>query len=294
MNKETMENNKVELAGVIISEPEFMYESYGENFYKMSLGVKRKSGAVDEIPLTISERLFDMEDRYSGMAVRVSGSYRSFNKQEGTRRRLILSVFVCDIEAIDSKDANIDKNCITINGYVCKEPNYRETPLDREITDMLIAVNRDYGKSDYIPCIAWGRNARFAGGFKIGTRVKLIGRIQSREYDKKISDTEFEKKVAYEVSVSKCDVIEEGKMKITIKSIHIENFKGINMLDVNFSVKTKISGQNAVGKTTIFDAFTWLLSTRTVPERKNSMFDRWIRTETALITWKSRCLPFWM
>lgn len=150
MNKETMENNKVELAGVIISEPEFMYESYGENFYKMSLGVKRKSGAVDEIPLTISERLFDMEDRYSGMAVRVSGSYRSFNKQEGTRRRLILSVFVCDIEAIDSKDANIDKNCITINGYVCKEPNYRETPLDREITDMLIAVNRDYGKSDYI------------------------------------------------------------------------------------------------------------------------------------------------
>lgn len=123
----------------------------------------------------------------------------------------ILSVFVCDIEAIDSKDANIDKNCITINGYVCKEPNYRKTPLGREITDMLIAVNRDYGKSDYIPCIAWGRNARFAGGFKIGTRVKLIGRIQSREYDKKISDTEFEKKVAYEVSVSKCDVIEEGK-----------------------------------------------------------------------------------
>ena len=194
MNKETMENNKVELEGVIISEPEFMYESYGEKFYKMSLGVKRKSGAVDEIPLTISERLFDMEDRYSGMAVRVSGSYRSFNKQEGTRRRLILSVFVCDIEAIDSKDAN-----------------YRETPLGREITDMLIAVNRDYGKSDYIPCIAWGRNARFAGGFKIGTRVKLIGRIQSREYDKKISDTEFEKKVAYEVSVSKGDVIEEGK-----------------------------------------------------------------------------------
>ena len=197
MNKETMENNKVELAGVIISEPEFMYESYGEKFYKMSLGVKRKSGAVDEIPLTISEKLFDMEDRYSGMAVRVSGNYRSFNKQEGTRRRLILSVFVCDIEAIDSKDANIDKNCITINGYVCKEPNYRETPLGREITD--------------IPCIAWGRNARFAGGFKIGTRVKLIGRIQSREYDKNISDTEFEKKVAYEVSVSKCDVIEEGK-----------------------------------------------------------------------------------
>ena len=211
MNKETMENNKVELAGVIISEPEFMYESYGENFYKMSIGVKRKSGAVDEIPLTISERLFDMEDRYSGMEVKVSGSYRSFNKQEGTRRRLILSVFVRDIEAIDSKDADIDKNFITINGYVCKEPNYRETPLGREITDMLIAVNRDYGKSDYIPCIAWGRNARFAGGFKIGTRVKLIGRIQSREYEKKISDTEFEKKVAYEVSVSKCDVIEEGK-----------------------------------------------------------------------------------
>ena len=209
MNKETMENNKVELAGVIISEPEFMYESYGENFYKMSLGVKRKSGAVDEIPLTISERLFDMEDRYSGMAVRVSGSYRSFNKQEGTRRRLILSVFVCDIEAIDSKDANIDKNCITINGYVCKEPNYRETPLGREITDMLIAVNRDYGKSDYIPCIAWGRNAVYASGLPVGTHLKLTVRIQSRGYVKMYEDGTEEQRTAYEVSVSKINVLEE-------------------------------------------------------------------------------------
>lgn len=209
MNKETMENNKVELAGVIISEPEFMYESYGEKFYKMSLGVKRKSGAVDEIPLTISERLFDIEDRYSGMEVMVSGSYRSFNKQEGTRRRLILSVFVREIEAIDSKDADIDKNCITINGYVCKEPNYRETPLGREITDMLIAVNRDYGKSDYIPCIAWGRNARFAGGLEVGSHLQICGRVQSREYTKKVDEESVEKRVAYEVSVSKIDLVEE-------------------------------------------------------------------------------------
>lgn len=209
MNKETMENNKVELAGVIISEPEFMYESYGENFYKMSLGVKRKSGAVDEIPLTISERLFDMEDRYSGMAVRVSGSYRSFNKQEGTRRRLILSVFVCDIEAIDSKDANIDKNCITINGYVCKEPIYRKTPLGREIADLLIAVNRSYGKSDYIPCVVWGRNARFVGQLEVGTHIEINGRIQSRGYIKKYEDGTEEQRTAYEVSVSKINVLEE-------------------------------------------------------------------------------------
>lgn len=209
MNKETMENNKVELAGVIISEPEFMYESYGEKFYKMSLGIKRKSGAVDEIPLTISERLFDIEDRYSGMEVMVSGSYRSFNKQEGTRRRLILSVFVREIEAIDSKDANIDKNCITINGYVCKEPNYRETPLGREITDMLIAVNRDYGKSDYIPCIAWGRNARFVGQLEVGTHIEINGRIQSRGYIKKYEDGTEEQRTAYEVSVSKINVLEE-------------------------------------------------------------------------------------
>ena len=214
MLDKVIENNRVCIIGEIVSEFTFSHEVFGEGFYIANVSVNRLSDMVDVIPLMISERLIDVTKDYRGMKIEVAGQFRSYNRHEGTKNKLVLSIFVRELRFLEDDEMPEEQsksNQIFLDGYVCKPPIYRKTPLGREIADILVAVNRPYGKSDYIPCIAWGRNARFAGGFKIGTRVKLIGRIQSREYDKKISDTEFEKKVAYEVSVSKCDVIEEGK-----------------------------------------------------------------------------------
>ena len=202
-------NNKVKLTGTVVSEPEVSYEVYGEQFFNLFLEVKRISDIADIVPLTISERLFNLEDKCSGTVVRVSGQFRSFNKHEENKNRLVLSVFVREIErVVNDYD---EENEIELDGYVCKEPIYRKTPLGREIADLLIAVNRSYGKSDYIPCICWGRNARFASGFEVGGHVKVWGRIQSREYIKKISETETEKRIAYEVSVSRIEAVDDGK-----------------------------------------------------------------------------------
>ena len=154
------ENNKVELTGTIITEPEFNHEVFGEGFYNMHLKVDRLSGTADIIPLIISERLINLNDKYTGTAVNVSGVYSSYNKHEEKRNRLLLYVFVCEIEKANPGE-HTDLNKIQLDGYVCKEPIYRKTPLGREIADLLIAVNRSYGKSDYIPCVVWGRNARF-------------------------------------------------------------------------------------------------------------------------------------
>ena len=202
-------NNKVKLTGTVVSEPEVSYEVYGEQFFNLFLEVKRTSGVADIVPLTISERLFNLEDKCAGTVVRVSGQFRSFNKHEENKNRLVLSVFVREIErVVNDYD---EENEIELDGYVCKEPIYRKTPLGREIADLLIAVNRSYGKSDYIPCICWGRNARFASGFEVGGHVKVWGRIQSREYIKKISEAETENHIAYEVSASRIEVLDHGK-----------------------------------------------------------------------------------
>ncbi len=170
--------------------------------------MKHISEQADIIPLMISERLIDVEGDYSGLTVEAIGQFRSYNRHEGTKNRLVLSVFVREVHFIEEFTDYTKTNQIFLDGYICKAPIYRKTPLGREIADLLLAVNRPYGKSDYIPCIAWGRNARYASGFTVGTRVKVWGRVQSREYTKKLTETECEKRVAYEVSVSKLECAE--------------------------------------------------------------------------------------
>jgi single-stranded DNA-binding protein len=204
---EKMKNNNVLLTGKIVSEPEYSHEVYGEQFFNLFLEVKRISGVADIVPLTISERLFNLEDKCTGTVVRVSGQFRSFNKHEENKNRLVLSVFVREIErVVNDYD---EENEIEIDGFVCKNPVYRKTPLGREIADILFAVNRSYGKSDYIPCIVWGRNAVYTSGLPVGTHLKLTGRIQSRGYVKMHEDGTEEQRTAYEVSVSKINVLEE-------------------------------------------------------------------------------------
>lgn len=201
------ENNKVTLSGEIVRNFEFSHEFYGEGFYTATLTSEKLSGAKDTIPIMVSERIIDVEADWIGQFVRVSGQFRSYNKHEGERNHLILSVFVREFEGItDERDFGLeDENLISLDGYICKKPTYRKTPLGREIADILLAVNRPYGKSDYIPMICWGRNAVYASGLEIGTRLRIEGRIQRREYQKRISDDEYETRVAYEVSVSRLE-----------------------------------------------------------------------------------------
>ena len=170
---------------------------------------QRLSESYDVIPVMVSERLLDVSQNYVGALICVNGQFRSYNRHEERKNRLVLSVFAREVEFIEEMEESSKTNQIYLDGYICKEPIYRKTPLGREIADLLIAVNRPYGKSDYIPCISWGRNARFAEKFEVGGHLYIWGRIQSREYQKKLSETEVEKRVAYEVSVSKLEYLTE-------------------------------------------------------------------------------------
>ncbi len=208
MTDKLFENNQVSMMGEIVSEFQFSHEVFGEGFYMVELAVNRLSNYSDYIPLMISERLIDTEQDYTGQLIRVSGQFRSYNRHEEKKNRLVLSVFVRELEFWDEIDENEKTNQIFLDGYICKEPIYRKTPLGREIADVLLAVNRSYGKSDYIPCICWGRNARFASGFTVGSHIQIVGRVQSREYVKRIDEENVEHRVAYEVSVSKVDLLE--------------------------------------------------------------------------------------
>ena len=205
MSDKIIENNQVTIMGVVASGFTYSHEVFGEGFYMADVLVKRLSNSNDRIPLMISERLIDVTQDYTGEAIKVSGQFRSYNRHEEQKNRLVLSVFVREIHFMEKFTDYTKTNQIFLDGYICKAPVYRKTPLGREIADLLLAVNRPYGKSDYIPCIAWGRNARFASGFEVGTRVRVWGRVQSREYTKKLSETECEKRVAYEVSISKLE-----------------------------------------------------------------------------------------
>lgn len=207
MSEKIWEKNNVIIIGEIISGFAFSHEVCGEGFYLVDVSVKRLSDQADIIPLMVSERLINVEMNYIGQTIEVMGQFRSFNRHEGDKNRLVLSVFAREIEFIDDFTDYTKTNQIYLDGYICKRPIYRKTPLGREIADLLLAVNRSYGKSDYIPCIAWGRNARFAKDFEVGVNVRIWGRVQSREYTKKLSEVECEKRIAYEVSVSKleCD-----------------------------------------------------------------------------------------
>ncbi len=199
MNYEQMENNRAMLSGRIVDDLIYSHEVMGEGFYETKIEVKRLSEQVDVLPVTISERLMNDNEIEYGCEVCFSGQFRSYNISDEGKSRLVLSFFVREVLPVTDENPNV----IEINGYVCKEPVYRTTPFNREICDMLIAVNRAYNKSDYIPCIAWGRNARFAKNLEVGSRVTINGRIQSRIYQKQTDDGEFVQKTAYEVSVSR-------------------------------------------------------------------------------------------
>lgn len=203
MSYEQMQNNKVFITGTVNSVPEYSHSMMGEGFYDFSVAVKRLSGQDDVIPLTISERLMDGIDFSIGSPIAINGQLRSYNKMVGDKSKLVLRVFVRELAEPNEQSPNT----IELEGYVCKPPIYRQTPFKREIADMLVAVNRAYNKSDYIPSIAWGRNARYAGSFNVGDKVHLIGRIQSRIYQKQLPDGLVEDRVAYEVSISKLDLI---------------------------------------------------------------------------------------
>ncbi len=200
MINENKQNNKVYLKGEIVTEARFSHEMYGEGFYEMDILVKRLSGQADVLPVTISERLIERGNVKVGTELKALGQFRSYNKLVDGKSKLMLTVFVREI--LD-EDYSQNPNNIVLSGYICKPPIYRTTPFNREIADVLIAVNRAYNKSDYIPCIAWGRNARFVKNLAVGEKIALSGRIQSREYQKKISETETKFMTAYEVSISK-------------------------------------------------------------------------------------------
>lgn len=211
-----IKNNNITLAGVVEREPIFSHEILGEGFYVFMLKCSRTSGNKDTLPVMISDRLVDIREIKVGQVVTVKGQIRSFNRHiDDVKSKLILSVFAREFEALtqDATDLPFEENAnaVTLDAHICKPPIYRCTPKGREIADILVAVNRPYGKSDYIPCIAWGRNARFVGELEVGEHIQIQGRFQSREYTKKISDNEIETRIAYEVSVSKIEYAEEGE-----------------------------------------------------------------------------------
>lgn len=210
MNK-IIENNQVTISGQITSEFAFSHEIFGEKFYTAGLSSMRTSGQCDIISIMVSDRLIDMNENWQGQIVKISGQFRSYNKQEKNKNRLMLSVFVTEFETwIDDEEGKPDdENAIFLDGYICKEPIYRKTPLGREIADLFLAVNRPYGKSDYIHCICWGRNARYADNLNVGEHICVAGRVQSRQYVKKLDEDHTEERTAYEVSVSKLEVMQD-------------------------------------------------------------------------------------
>ena len=203
------ENNHLTLKGKVVTEKKVSHEIYGETFYIFNLEVVRLSTSTDIIPITVSERLITDLELTIGKEVYVEGQFRSYNNYENEKNKLILTVFAKEIRETSEEDAEASSNEVELVGYVCKKPIYRQTPFGREIADVLLAVNRAYNKSDYIPCIAWGRNARFCQNIEVGTEVNLIGRVQSRTYEKKFEDGTTETRIAYEVSVSSMEILVE-------------------------------------------------------------------------------------
>ena len=220
MSTNYLENNYLTLVGKVTGEKRFSHEIYGESFYVFNLSIPRLSGNSDIIPITVSERLIKEDTLMEGKKLLVKGQFRSYNSYENEKNRLILTVFAKDIIEVEENNEEeenemVKKDTITnevvLVGYICKKPIYRQTPFGREISDLLLAVNRAYNKSDYIPCIAWGRNARFCQNLEVGTEVKVVGRVQSRNYEKKHEDGTVETRVAYEVSVGSLEVIDENE-----------------------------------------------------------------------------------
>lgn len=196
-------NNRAELRGIVEEEPVFSHEIFGEKFYLFILCSPRLSGVGDRIRVIVSERIMADCCIKKGFRLSVTGQFRSYNSCDGNASHLVLSVFAWDIAELCEEAYEGAANSLYLNGYVCKEPVYRTTPFGREICDILLAVNRTYNKSDYIPVIAWGRNARFLRHATVGSNIKVWGRIQSRTYQKRLDDDEMVEKTAYEVSVGR-------------------------------------------------------------------------------------------
>lgn len=217
MNTNYLENNYLTLVGKVTGEKKFSHEIYGERFFIFNLAIPRLSGNEDIIPITVSERLIKEDTLNEGNKLLVKGQFRSYNSYENEKNRLILTVFAKDIMEVEENENEenemVKKDTVTnevvLVGYICKKPIYRQTPFGREISDILLAVNRAYNKSDYIPCIAWGRNARFCQNLEVGAQVKVVGRVQSRNYEKKYEDGTVQNRVAYEVSIGSLELIEE-------------------------------------------------------------------------------------
>ena len=202
-----MENtNKIEIIGDIVNGPVLDHEIYGEKFYSLNVRTKRLSDVEDILPVLISERIININDLKENTKIKIIGQLRSYNKMNENKVKLILNVFVKEIEIIEDENVK-DKNIIELNGFICKKPVYRNTLKGRQICDILLAVNRNYKKSDYVPTICWGRNSNFAKNLDIGSNISITGRLQSREYNKKISEEVSETRIAYEVSISKLEVI---------------------------------------------------------------------------------------
>lgn len=217
MNTNYEDNNHLTLVGKVTSDKRFSHEIYGEKFYIFDLSVPRLSGNADVIPVTISERLLTTQDVFIGAKLQIDGQFRSYNSYDNEKNKLILTVFVKDVQFLEENQEeeeearrDVVSNEVILDGYICKKPIYRKTPFGREIADVLLAVNRSYNKSDYIPCIAWGRNAKFCETVPVGAEIRVIGRVQSREYEKKHEDGTIEKRIAYEVSVSSLEIIDKN------------------------------------------------------------------------------------
>jgi len=213
-----LENNYLTLVGKVTGEKKFSHEIYGERFYVFNLEIPRLSGNADIIPITVSERIVTDEMLMQGKKLLVKGQFRSYNSYDNEKNRLILTVFAKDVLEVEDNQEDEENemtkkdmvtNEVVLVGYICKKPIYRQTPFGREIADILLAVNRAYNKSDYIPTIAWGRNARFCQNLEVGTKVKLVGRVQSRMYEKKYEDGTVENRVAYEVSIGSLEIVED-------------------------------------------------------------------------------------
>ena len=254
MDTNYLENNYLTLVGKVTSDKKFSHEIYGERFYSFDLLIPRLSGTSDVIPVTASERLFNDEMTQIGTKLLIKGQFRSYNSYENEKNKLILTVFAKDIEKLEENEEtemtdnnesveNVEStenetetdtqkrdfirkdyitNEVVLIGYICKKPVYRQTPFGREIADLLLAVNRAYNKSDYIPSIAWGRNARFCQNLEVGTEVKVVGRVQSRNYEKKLEDGSIVKKVAYEVSIGSLEVVKQAEKKDEVSKENYE------------------------------------------------------------------------
>ncbi len=199
-----MENNFISLQGRVDGDIEYSHSVLDEEFYKFKLNVSRLSGVVDSLPVTVPKKLLENTQLADGDKISLTGQLRSYNKYQENRTRLILTAFAKSIEVEENGEEN--PNNVLLNGFVCKAPTYRKTPFGREITDVIIAVNRAFNRSDYIPTICWGKNAILCRDLPVGTNVIIKGRLQSREYTKRMGE-EFETRTAYEVSVGEIEEI---------------------------------------------------------------------------------------